>query len=87
MGSVHEAVITYVPETEAETSIIPVFKSISSPSAGLEAFAGVAAKESGLYRSANISYSYSTSDCVNSCAKILIGPNSPVNFPKPSTTP
>ena len=59
VGSVHEAVISYVPETEAETSMIPVAALIESPP-------GVAAKESGLYRSANMSYSYSTSDCVNS---------------------
>ena len=59
MGSVHEAVISYVPETEAETSIIPEVGLIESPP-------GVAVNESGLYRRANISYSCSTSDCVNS---------------------
>ena len=51
----------------------------------IESPAGVAVNESGLYLRANISYSYSISDCVNSCAKIRIGPNSPVNFPKPFT--
>ena len=53
--------------------MIPVVPINESP-------AGVAENEP-LYRRANISYSYSTSDCVNSWAKILIGPNSPTNFP------
>ena len=53
--SVQEAVTSYVPETELETSIIPVVELIESPP-------GVAVKESGLYRRANISYSNSTSD-------------------------
>ena len=57
---------------------MPVVALIESP-------AGVAVNESGLYLRANISYSYSISDCVNSCANIRIGPNSPVNFPKPFT--
>ena len=73
IGSVHEAVISYVPETEAETSIIPVATLIESP-------LGVDAKESGLYLRANISYSCSTSDCVKSTLNNLIGPNSPSNI-------
>lgn len=79
VGSIQEAVTWYVPETEAEISITPVVTLIESPP-------GVAEKEP-LYRRANMSNSYSTSDFVNSCAKILIGPNSPSNLPSPFTPP